>query len=435
MTAKCKICYLCSMYALIDCNNFYASCERVFQPKWQGKPVVVLSNNDGCIISRSEEAKALGIGMAVPEFKIRDMLRENGVGVFSSNYSLYGDLSQRVMGIMKMFSPNVEEYSIDEAFVDFNGVAVEDYHSRGLEMRNRVLNWLSLPICVGIAPTKTLSKAANRIAKKYQDHTQGVYVIDTDEKRIKALKWLKIEDVWGIGYRTARKLKARNVVTAYDFTLPHMTDWIKKEMGVVGMRIKMELEGIPTLGDGAVPDQKKSIATTRSFPKQLTDYDLLRERVSTFATVTAEKLRKQKSMCHTVIVMLVADKHSIDIPKYHYSKAVTIPFATNSAITINNAAIQLLKDLLQSTDTIKFKKAGVIVSELVPDNTKQFNMFVDEDPRHAALMKAMDHLNKKNGTRIVRLGAQAEKTWDMKQEMMSPRYTTVMNDILVVQCQ
>jgi len=423
------------MYALIDCNNFYASCERVFQPKWQGRPVVVLSNNDGCIISRSEEAKALGIGMAVPEFKIRDMLKENNVGVFSSNYSLYGDLSERVMGIMQLYTPNVEIYSIDEAFLDFNGVTVPDYHAKGLEMRNRVLKWLSLPICVGVAPTKTLSKAANRIAKKFQDHTQGVYVIDTDEKRIKALKWLKIEDVWGIGYRTVKKLKTRNVHTAYDFTLPHIEPWIKSEMGVVGMRIKMELEGIPTIGDGTVPEKKKSIATTRSFPKQLTSYDLIRERVSTFATVTAEKLRKQKSMCHTVIVMLVADKHSIDIPKYHYSRAITLPFATNSAITISNTAIKLLKDLLESTDTVKFKKAGVIVSELVPDDTKQFNLFVDEDPRHAALMKAMDKMNTKMGSRVIRLGAQAEKTWDMQQNMRSPRYTTAISDILVVQCQ
>ena len=423
------------MYALIDCNNFYASCERVFQPKWQGKPVVVLSNNDGCIISRSEEAKDLGIRMAEPEFKIRDMLKANGVGVFSSNYSLYGDLSERVMGIMQLYTPNVEIYSIDEAFLDFNGVDVPDFHAKGLEMRNRVLKWLSLPICVGVAPTKTLSKAANRIAKKFQERTQGVYVIDTEEKRIKALKWLKIEDVWGIGYRTVRKLKAKNVHTAFDFTLPHLESWIKSEMGVVGMRIKMELEGTPAIGDGTVPEKKKSIATTRSFPKQLTDYDLIRERVSTFATVTAEKLRKQHSMCHTIIVMLVADKHKIENTKYHYSRAVTLPFATNSALTISGAAIQLLKEMLESTDTVKFKKAGVIVCELVPDTTKQFNMFTEEDPRHMALMQAMDKVNSKMGGRVVRLGAQAKKTWDMQQNMMSPRYTTNINDILVVQCQ
>lgn len=423
------------MYALIDCNNFYVSCERVFQPEWNGKPVIVLSNNDGCIISRSEEAKLLGIGMAEPEFKIRATLKQHGVKVFSSNYSLYGDLSERVFAIMNEFTPNVEKYSIDEAFLDFNGVTVPDYYKYGMQMKERVHKWLSLPICVGIAPSKTLAKAANRIAKKYQDETGGVYVIDTEEKRLKALKWLKIGDVWGIGYRTARKLKAMKVQTALDFIQPHNEFWIRRNMGVVGMRIKLELQGIPAIGSGEVPEEKKSIATTRSFPKQLTDYDLIRERVSTFATVTAEKLRKQGSCCHTVIVMLVADKHSIDIPKYHYSRAVTLPYATNSALTISAAAVALLKQLMANTDTVRFKKAGVIVTELIPDDAKQFDLFVDEDPRHLALMLAMDKVNRKMGTRVIRLATQAKKTWDMKQNMRSPRYTTEFKDILTVQCR
>jgi len=300
------------MYALIDCNNFYVSCERAFQPQWQNKPVVVLSNNDGCIISRSEEAKALGVPMASPEFKIRELLQQNNIKVLSSNYPLYGDLSERVMKIMEGFTPNVEVYSIDEAFLDFNGVNVNDFYTYGIEMRERVWKWVGLPICVGVAPTKTLSKAANRIAKKYQEKTGGVYVIDSNEKRLKAIKWLKIEDVWGIGYRTVKKLKARNVNTAYDFTLPHIEPWIKKEMGVVGMRIKYELEGNAAIGDGQVPEVRRSIATTRTFPKQITDFDLLRERITTFAMVTAEKLRKQKSCCQTIIVTLVSDKHKTE---------------------------------------------------------------------------------------------------------------------------
>lgn len=423
------------MYALVDCNNFYVSCERVFQPQWQGKPVVVLSNNDGCIISRSDEAKAIGIPMGAPEFKVREQLKADNVKVFSSNYSLYGDLSDRVFGILRTFTPNVEEYSIDEAFLDFYGVSIEDYHAYGIAMKKRILKWLSIPVCVGIAPTKTLAKAANRIARKYPDRTLGTYVIDSEEKRIKALKWLKIEDVWGIGYRTVKKLKARNVLTAYDFVQPHMEQWIQNEMGVVGKRIKCELEGTPTLGSGEVPEKKKSIATTRSFPKQLTDYDLIRERVSTFATVTAEKLRKQNSLCHTIIVMLVADKHSINNPKYYYSRSVTLPYATASALTISNAAVELLKNMLENTDTIRFKKAGVVVTELIPDNAKQFNLFDDEDPRHLALMKAMDKVNTKHGGRKIRLATQAKKTWDMNQKMLSPRYTTDINDILVVQCR
>ncbi|AWH84149.1 SOS mutagenesis and repair protein UmuC [Flavobacterium album] len=423
------------MYALIDCNNFYVSCERVFQPKWQGKPVVVLSNNDGCIISRSEEAKTLGIGMAVPEFKIRPLLKEYNVGVFSSNYPLYGDLSERMMETMRMFTPNVEVYSIDEAFLDFTGMNIADFHDYGLQMRTRAWNWLSLPICVGIAPTRVLAKAANRIAKKFQDKTGGVYVIDNDEKRIKALKWLKIGDVWGIGYRSARKLKALNINTAYDFIQPYFEQWIRRNMGVVGLRLKSELEGQSVLGPDPIDIDKKSIATTRSFPKQLTDYDLIRERVSTFATVTAEKLRKQGSCCHTVIVMLVADKHSIENLKYHYSRAMTLPFPTNSALTINNAAIQLLKTLMDSTDTIRFKKAGVIVTELIPEDNRQFNLFLDENPKHLELMKAMDKVNRKMGDRMIRLGTQEKKTWDMKQDMLSPGYTTKFGDILTINCE
>jgi DNA polymerase V len=290
------------------------------------------------------------------------------------------------------------------------------------------------PICVGIAPTKVLSKIANRIAKKHYDKTGGSYVIDTEEKRIKAIKWLKIEDVWGIGHRLGKKLKAQNVHTAYDYTLPHMEAWIKKEMGVVGMRIRYELMGEPVLGPNPIPEIRKNISTTRSFPKMLSDFDLIRERVSTFATVTAEKLRKQGSLCHTIIVMLTADKFSLDKVKYHYSKARTLPYPTNSALTMSKVAIELVKELMDSTDTVVFKKTGVIATELVPADAKQFNMFADEDPRHLALMNAMDKINNKMGDRKIRLGAQAIKTWDMRQDMLSPRFTTNFNEILVAKC-
>ena len=231
------------MYALVDCNNFYASCERVFQPNLIGKPVVILSNNDGCIISRSNEAKALGIPMGAPEFKVRQELKQNKVQVFSSNYALYGDLSNRVMKILEGFTPNLEVYSIDEAFLNFDGMPVSDFHDYGLQMKRRVQKWVGIPVCVGFAATKALAKVANKIAKKYQDRTQGVYVIDTEEKRIKALKWTKIEDVWGIGYRLKKKMHAHNILTAYDFTKPQHEFWIRKEMGVLGMRLKYELEG------------------------------------------------------------------------------------------------------------------------------------------------------------------------------------------------
>lgn len=420
------------MYALVDCNNFYASCERVFQPQFNGKPVAILSNNDGCVISRSEEAKAAGVQMGVPEFKIRELVKEKGVKIFSSNYPLYGDLSERVMKILATYTPNIEVYSIDEAFMNFDGVKVEDFHDYGLQIRSRLIKWVGLPTSIGFAPTKALSKVANKIAKKFEDRTKGVYVIDTDEKRIKALKWTKIEDVWGIGHRTAKKLKAKNINNALEFTSPHLEPWIKREMGVIGLRLKYELEGKSVLGLD-IPEQKKSIAITRSFPKQISEFDLLRERVSTFATVCAEKLRKQNACCHSIIVMLVIDKHKDEQVKFHYfNKVQTLPFATNSDLTISNVAIQLLKKILDENPVQRYKKAGVIVSDLIPEDTKQFQLFDEENPKYLALMKTMDFLNKKNGMRVVKLATQNEKTWDMKQNHLSPRYTTNFKEILTI---
>ncbi|GEC78081.1 Y-family DNA polymerase [Flavobacterium aquatile] len=423
------------MYALVDCNNFYASCERVFQPQFIGKPVVILSNNDGCVISRSNEAKDLGIPMGAPEFKIRELLKEKNIKVFSSNYPLYGDLSNRVMKILEGFTPNVEIYSIDEAFLNFDGMSVSDYHNYGIQMKSRVQKWVGIPVCVGFAPTKALSKVANRIAKKFQDRTQGIYVIDTEEKRIKALKWTKIEDVWGIGFRLRKKMIAHNILTAYDFTKPQHEAWIRKEMGVIGMRLKYELEGKSVLDLEPIREQKKSIATTRSFPKQISEFDDLRERVATFSAVCTEKLRKQKSCCQTIIVMLVIDKHKYESQKYYFNKAVTLPYATNSTLTISNVAISMLKDLYKGNEGIKFKKAGVIVTELIDEDKKQLQLFEEENPKHLAIMKAMDFLNTKIGDRKVKLGTQnLGLTWNMNQNHLSPRFTTRFNEILEIKC-
>jgi DNA polymerase V len=423
------------MYALVDCNNFYASCERVFQPQFVGKPVAILSNNDGCVISRSDEAKAAGVPMGAPIFKIRDLVKEKKIQVFSSNYALYGDLSNRVMAILNQFTPNVEIYSIDEAFLNFDGLNISDYEDYGLQMKTRVQKWVGIPVCIGFAETKALSKVANKIAKKFQNRTKGVYVIDSEEKRIKALKWTKIEDVWGIGYRTTKKAKLKNINTAFDFIQPQHESWIKKEMGVIGLRLKCELEGKSVLNLEPVADQKKSIAITRSFPKQIADFDLLRERVTTFAAVCAEKLRKQNTCCHTIIVLLVIDRHSIKASKYYFNMAVTLPYATNSTLTISNTAIAILKKLHQGNENIKFKKAGVIVTELIDENKKQLQLFEEENPKHQALMKVMDQLNKKIGDKKVKLATQnLSLTWNMNQNHLSPRYTTNFNQILEIKC-
>lgn len=428
------------MYALVDCNNFYASCERVFQPQLIGKPIVILSNNDGCIISRSDEAKALGIPMGAPEFKVRQELKAKNIHVFSSNYPLYGDLSNRVMNILRRFTPHVEEYSIDEAFLNFDGMTVKDndFEDYGLQMKNRILKWLSIPVSIGFAETKALSKVANKIARKYPERTNGVYVIDSEEKRIKALKWTKIEDVWGIGYRLQKKVKMLNIKTAYDFIQPQHENWIKREMGVIGLRLKMELEGksVLLLEENPLED-KKSIAITRMFKKKLSDVEEIKERVSTFATVCAEKLRRQNSCCHSVIVLLVKQKnpdYKTDGRRLYFSQMETLPFASNSSITISSAAVALLKKMHEPGE--RYSKAGVIVTGLIPENQKQLHLFEEENPKHLKIMKVMDDYYKKTGERKIRLGNQdLQHTWKMKQDHLSPKYTTDFNQILEIKCQ
>jgi DNA polymerase V len=419
------------MYALVDCNNFYASCERVFQPHLNGKPVVILSNNDGCVIARSNEAKALGIPMGAPAFSFKKEFETHQVHVFSSNYALYGDMSQRVMSILGQYTPDIEVYSIDEAFLKFSGFENYDLHTCGTAMRKQVLQWTGIPISVGFAPTKALAKVANKIAKKFENRTQGSYAIDTDEKRIKALKWTKIEDVWGIGRQHARRLQAQKVKTAYDFTL--LPDaWVRKQMAVVGLRLKHELEGKPTL-DLEAPKTKKNIATTRSFEKNITDFESLRERVTTFAVVCSEKLRKQKSCCHALTLLLLTNRFDANNHKYYYSLTLALPYASNASFTISQYAISALKQLYQ--EGLSYKKAGIIVHDLIPENQKQYDLFISENPKYEVLMRTIDAMHKKIGRTKIKLGSQdLQRTWKMKQEKLSKRYTTSIHEIIEVKC-
>ena len=420
------------MYALVDCNNFYVSCERVFQPQYNGKPVVVLSNNDGCIISRSYEAKEIGIPMGAPEFKVRDAIKQHNIKVFSSNYALYGDLSQRVMKILEKFCPSVEVYSIDEAFLNFDGMNISDYHQYGLDVQKKLLKWLSIPTGIGFAPTKALAKLANRIAKKFPERTNGVYVIDTEDKRIKALKWTKIEDVWGIGYRLTKKMQSQQILTAYDFTLPHNEAFIKKEMGVVGLRLKYELEGKSVLSLEE-PKTKKNIAITRSFEKDITSYSELKERVSTFASVCAEKLRKQNSCCYGVVLFLKKDKFKANGERYNFYKMAMLPFPSNTSFSISNLALKMLSELYKEGDS--YKKAGVIVTEIIPANQRQFHLFDDENPKFQKIMEVIDKQHAKIGERKIRLGNQdLQRTWKMKQYHLSNKYTTNFKEILEIKC-
>ncbi len=418
------------MFALVDCNNFYASCERAFNPNLQGKPVAILSNNDGCVISRSDEAKAIGLPMGAPIFKWEAFCKTNNIHVLSSNYPLYGDMSSRVMSILSQFTPDVELYSIDESFIEFKNFKTDfNYNDYGFQIRTRVLKWTGIPTSVGIAPTKALSKVANKIARKFPNETKGVYVIDSEEKRIKALKWIKIEDVWGIGRRLAERLKMKGCKTAFDFTaLPDA--WVKQNFSVIEARLKRDLEGIPTLQLDEHKD-RKMIATTRSFEYTYSDIDNIKERISTFASSCAEKLRKQNSSCYVIIVTLRSDRHKKGAEQHRVSTSVNLTYPTNSSLIISNYAISAVMSIFK--EGIKYKRAGVIVTGLVPTDNYQLNMFHEENPKHKPLMASIDSLNTKYGSNKIKLGSQdLQRTWKMRQERLSPRYTTNINDIIVV---
>ena len=418
------------MYALVDCNNFYASCERAFNPNLEGKPIAILSNNDGCVISRSDEAKIIGLPMGAPIFKWETFCKINKITVLSSNYPLYGDMSSRVMSILKQFTPDLEVYSIDESFLEFKNFKKEfKYNDYGNQIKKRIKRWTGIPTCVGIAPTKALSKVANKIARKFPKKTKGVYVIDTEEKRLKALKWIDIEDVWGIGSRLAKRLKLKGCKTAYDFTqLP--TAWVKSNFSVIELRLKLDLEGVPSLQLDELKE-KKAIATTRSFEYTYSDIDNIKERISTFATSCAEKLRKQGSSCYVIIITLSSDRYKKGLEQHRVSQKVNLSFPTNSSLIISDCAVKAVMSVFK--EGIKYKRAGVIVTGLVPTNNFQINLFENENPKHKPLMKSIDKLNSKYGDYKIKLGNQdLKRTWKMRQERLSPRYTTNIKDIIKV---
>lgn len=416
------------MYAILDCNSFYASCERIFKPNLIGKPIVVLSNNDGCVIARSSEAKQF-VPMGAEAFKYEKVFSENNIHVFSSNYSLYGDLSTRVMNVLSEFTPDIEVYSIDEAFFKLDGIKEEELNSYVLNIKTTIEKWVGIPVSIGVAPTKSLSKVANKIAKKYTIQTKGVYVISTEEQQIKALKWTKIENVWGIGRRISKKLKSRQVNSAYEFTkLPDA--YVRKQFSVVGLRLKQDLSGTPIIGFETIKD-KQNIATTRTFEKAIKEFEPIKERIATFANSCAEKLRKQRSECNYLYVFLKTSSYSE--VKRNVGMVVHLPYATNSSITICNFAIKGITQLYKKG--FNYKKAGVIVMGIKPEKDHQFSLFNDENPKHKSIMKVIDTVNLKYRSPKIKIANQdLDKTWKMKQEHLSPRYTTAINEIIEIKC-
>ncbi|MGN6438397.1 MAG: Y-family DNA polymerase [Agriterribacter sp.] len=418
------------MYALVDCNNFYCSCERVFNPKLNGRPVIVLSNNDGCAISRSDEAKALGIAMAQPAFMMEDLLEKNNVSVFSSNYTLYGDMSDRVMKTMAQFVPRMEIYSIDEAFLDLHDLPYENLLALGVNIRKAVMQNTGIPVCVGIAPTKTLAKMANKYAKKKHKDV-GVFWAANDRLINEMLESTEVGDIWGIGERYALKLR-RNGFNSAASLVKAPDEWIRKEMSVVGLRLLNELRGIPAIKWEFETPAKKNICTSRSFGKLTDDKSVIAEAISNYAAACAEKLRRQKSCCKEMNVFISTNPHKTEEPQYMHS--ITLELGRSS----NNAA-ELIKYALKGFDIIfkkgyKYMKCGVIVQELTPENVLQGSMFELSDlEKNKKVMTAMDNVNKSLGKETVRMATQGfKKRYKLRADHLSPRYTTNIDQILKV---
>ncbi|AWK88590.1 Y-family DNA polymerase [Azospirillum thermophilum] len=415
--------------ALVDCNNFYVSCERVFRPDLEGVPVGVLSNNDGCFVARSAELKALGVRMGQPLFEVRDLVRHHHVRVFSSNYALYGDMSARVTDCLRGFTPALEIYSIDESFLDLTGIG-GDLSGYGAEIRQTVKRWTGIPVCVGIGPTKVLAKLSNHAAKKALLDDRGVCDLRDADAREHVLRAVPVEEVWGIGRRSAEKLSLLGVRTAAD--LRNLDPRLARQaLTVVGERIVYELQGVACLSLDLVPPSRKTIAVTRSFGQPVTDWEPMREAVAAYATRAAEKLRAERLAAEALQVFMHTSPFR---PGPTYSNAVTVELrpATDDTFALIAAAAAAARRIWR--DGYAFSKAGVILPGLVPLERVQPDLLAAADrQRGTRLMKALDAINSTMGKDTLVPAATMGRAWRMRQEQRSPSYTTRLADVPVVQ--
>ncbi|MBC6491049.1 Y-family DNA polymerase [Flavihumibacter stibioxidans] len=431
------------MYALLDCNSFYCSCERLFRPDLEHRPVVVLSNNDGCVIARSDEAKAAGIGMGTPYFQCRELVREKDVAVFSSNYQLYGDLSMRVMDtVRQLLGPDkIEVYSVDEAFLDFSAIPPDQLEAYARNLRQTVEQWTGIRVSIGVAQTKVLCKVANRLAKKQKAVTGCVMVLDHPEKTQSALEQTEVGETWGVGHQYAEKLRQWGISTAWKLSrMPE--EWVKKNLGgVVGQRLFHELNGLPCIEMKDPLENKKMIGTSRMFGRRVFELKDLREAVASYTARAAEKLRRQSSAASVVEVYLVTaseEKFTYHPKKYSASARLSHPSSmTNELIAYTLPLVEAL--FIQGP---RYLKAGVNFSELVPENSTQCNLFETTGKTSGSscgrkenkkLMAALDNINASQQGEMVRFAASGlERSWKMRQELMSPRYTTKWNELFEV---
>lgn len=423
------------MFALVDCNNFFVSCERVFNPKLREVPVVVLTNNDGCIIARSNEAKSLGIKMAEPLFKCREFLAANNVRIFSPNFLLYGDMSHRVMNELQKHSKNVEVYSIDEAFLDLNNQVIRDYGVWGKNLVDGVYKNIGIPVTVGIAKTRTLAKIATEIAK-HDSSMNGVLDLTSCSQPVldNFLKKVENGDIWGIGRRYAAKLKNLGIFNAYDLKKADI-GWIRKNFTVMGQRIVMELNGIPCRKIDDVRNAKKAIASTRSFGKYVTTKKEIAQAVSLYVARAAEKLRKQDSRAIAITLYIRTNPHKSDESYYSNSRTAQLPYPSSYTPDFVDLALKLLDEIYLPGK--KYKKAGVFLTGIVPADLVQqklFHKYSDDRIKvNDNLMKCLDKINNSFGKRTLRLASEGfDRKWYMKQNALSPRYTSDWDEILVV---
>lgn len=422
-----------AVYALVDCNNFYVSCERAFNPALEGKPVIVMSNNDGCAVARSAEAKAIGVGMGEPAFKLRRLVDSHGLIMLSSNYALYGDMSERVMSVLATFSPGAEVYSIDECFLDLDGLPVDDMTAWSHQIRATVRRWTGIPVSVGIGTTKTLAKLANRLAKK-SPRTNGVLDLAGHPEWVTpALKQTPVGDVWGIGRQYAAHCGVNGIRTAFDLTKAS-DGWIKKTMGAGGLRTVMELRGTPVHTLDTAPSDKHTTCCSRSFGESVTEFDQVHDAVMTFASRAAEKIRGEGLVSGAVQVFAYTDRFRQDQPQFSLNAMIRLSPPTSSTPHIIGAALKGLKSAWR--DGYAYKKAGVIMLDLVrPEDIPRdlFSPPPESGERPTALMAAVDGINSKLGKGAVGYGlAPKDAPWQMRRSNRTPSYTTSWDDLPVV---
>ncbi len=419
------------MIALVDCNNFYASCERVFNPSIEAKPIVILSNNDGCVIARSDEAKELGIKMGAIAFMNREFFEANGVMVFSSNYTLYGSLSNRVMRKLGTFCNNIEYYSIDEAFLDFSMHKYHDLLQVGFDMKAQVFSEIGIPVSVGMGPTKTLAKMANRFIKKTNKQI-GVHVLDSADKIAEVLTFTAVGDVWGIGPQYAKLLQQHGFLTAADL-VKAPEEWVRKKMSVVGQRTLNELKGIRSIALEEEAPSKKNICVARGFGQLINNKPDLQEALANYVSIVAEKLRKGGLCTKHLHLFVQTNEHRAQDEQYYRSIDVALPVASSDTTELLHYANIGLDRIFRPG--INYHKVGCMALDLIPENQIQFSMFDAQNRlRKNTMMKALDNLNFDLGKNAVKFATQGSgKNWHLRQEKCSPCYTTRLQDILTIQ--